>query len=148
MDATMAEFLERLITMVNDLTVVPFAVPLIVLVVSVLKRFIPAEWVGSGKLHFIVQAVFWLGYAVFARLGGDLPAFEEWTMNITKILEVVVPLLLPFAVSMFGAHATYKAALSRGVTGLGYKRPVGAATLPDWLLRVRRATAPKKEPVG
>ena len=147
MEDTAVLFVERLITMINDLTVVPFAVPLIVLLVSVFKRFVPAQWASSNTLHFVVQVVFWLGFAVFGKLGGDLPAFEEWTVNITKLLEVAVPLLLPFLVSLFGGHAAYTAARNRGITGFGYQRAEGPAnlpTLPKWLSRAREVTTEPK----
>jgi len=146
MEDTAVIFVERLLAMINDLTVVPFAVPLIVLLVSVFKRLVPAKYASSNTLHFIIQGLFWLGFAVFGKLGGDLPAFEEWTVNITKLLEVAVPLLLPFLISLFGGHAAYTAARNRGISGFGYQRTDGS--LPPWLKNVRRFTGPKQEAVG
>lgn len=145
METTFVEFGEWLVPAILDVIRVPFAVPLIVMIVALLKRFIPAKTISSNTLHFVVQVVFWLGYVVYGKLGGDLPAFEQWTVNITKMLEAVVPILLPLVVSLFGGHTLYNAARNRELPVMGYQRS-DTASLPSWLRNVRRATDPKPIP--
>lgn len=138
MEQQFAEFAARLIELVNDTTVLAFAVPLVVVIVSVLKRFIPAEWVSGSTLHVLVQVVVWLAYIVFGKLGGDLAQFESWATTIAKVLELLVPVLPAGVAAVFGGHALYEATKKRGIAVFGYQRGSDSGAVPKALQRLRR----------
>ena len=117
METEMVTFLEQLFALLNDLTVVAYAVPLITLLVSIVKRAPFLANVQANVIHLILQVVFWLGYAVVTHFGHG-EQLQEWTVALTALMETLLPLI----VSLFGGTWLYSKATQAAVPLLGYKR--------------------------
>lgn len=148
MEHTLEQFLGLLVGGVYDLTVLSFAQPFVVVVTNILKRLIPANWLSSGTIAFGTQVVVFLAYVVFGKMGGNLSQFESGVTTLGKILEIAAPVLLPGLGAIFAGHTIYEAAKRRNLKVIGYQRNQDDKSILNALQRVRRATAPKKEPVG
>jgi len=116
METQWIEFLNQLGQMLNDLTVVPFLMPLVVLLVGLIKR-IPLDVVQSipaNGIHLAVQVLLWIGYAVATHYGKGL-AFENWVQALTPLLQLVV--------SYLGGAWLYNQAKQANMPLWGYQRP-------------------------
>lgn len=117
MEATIQKFLETLLTALNDLTFVPYAVALITLLVSLCKRIPQLSTVDARVIHLVWQVVFWVGYAVLTHFGHG-EKLQQWTEAATIILQTLLPLIA----SLFGATWVYNKAVANKVAVIGYQR--------------------------
>jgi hypothetical protein len=117
MEATIEQFLNTLLTALNDLTFVPYAVALITLLVSLCKRIAFLENVDAKIIHLFWQVVFWVGYAALTHFGKG-EQLQQWTEAATIILQTLLPLIA----SLFGATWVYNKAVANKVAVIGYQR--------------------------
>lgn len=119
LEGQLSDFLAMFLEGVVDLTLLPFAVPLVVILVALVKR-IPLPFIqniSAGAMHLTVQVIIWAAYAVFVKFGrGDV--FEQWT----NALVIVLQTLLPLVASLFGATWLYDKAKASAIPLLGYQR--------------------------
>jgi hypothetical protein len=108
---------EQLLTWLRDGTTVAYAVPLVVVLVNVIKRIPALANINAGYIHLAVQVAFWAAYVVVGQYGHG-----EQLQGFVEVLTPFLEALLPFFLSVFGAHTVYQAATARGVPGLGYQR--------------------------
>ncbi len=114
METQWTQFLEQLMRMIIDLTAVPFLVPLIVLVVSLLKRAPALSSVPANALHLVIQVITWALYAV-AQHYGKGGEFESWITALIPLLQLVV--------SYLGGAWLYNQAKQANMPLWGYQRP-------------------------
>lgn len=117
METQLVEFIERLLTMITDLTAVPYAVALVTLLVSLVKRLPFMTAVSAPTIHLVIQVIFWVIYAVLTHFGQG-EQLQEWTQAITILLQTLLPLIA----SMFGGKWLYSKAESASVPLWGYRR--------------------------
>lgn len=91
--------------------------PITLFLVSVLKRFIPANLIGAGTLQLAVgilaTALFWV-----ASHFGSVDLFN----NVTDFIIVVGPALLNLFAGLTGASAMYATAVKSNSPVIGFKR--------------------------
>lgn len=117
MEASLAKFLETIVTALGDLSFVPYAVPLVVLLVSLIKRIPGLDTLDGKLLHLAVQVVFWVLYAAVNHFGHG-EQLQQWTEALTIILQTLLPLIA----SMFGATWLYDKAHENNIPVIGYRR--------------------------
>lgn len=117
MEAQMTQFIEQLLTMLQDLTYVAYAAPLVVLLVNTVKRLAGDRQWNWNLIHLAVQVAVWGGIAVAQQAG--------YEAQVQEGIELVVPLLekiLPLVVSLFVGKAIYENAAARDIPAFGYRR--------------------------
>lgn len=119
MEATIEQFLNTLLTALNDLTFVPYAVALITLLVSLCKRVSFLAAVDAKIIHLFWQVVFWTVYAILNHFGQG-EQLQQWTEAATIVLQTLLPLIA----SLFGATWVYNKAVANKVAVIGYQRTV------------------------
>lgn len=119
MEATIQKFLETLLTALNDLTFVPYAVALITLLVSLCKRVSFLASVDAKVIHLFWQVVFWVVYAALTHFGKG-EQLQQWTEAATIVLQTVLPLIA----SLLGTTWVYNKAVANKVAVIGYQRTV------------------------
>jgi positive regulator of sigma E activity len=117
MEENMVKFLEQLLVMVNDLTVVAYAIPLITLLVGLIKRLPFLTNVQANVIHLVIQIAFWAGYAILNHFdkGAQL---QQWTEAATVIIQALLPLILSF----LGGKFLYEKAKKAEAPLWGYSR--------------------------
>lgn len=114
----LAPALELIIKLLNDITFVAAAAPLVVALTAIFKRFIPTT-VSAPTIAITMQVLVWVAW-VLAKHFGYEEQFGTWTNAFTTILSAIVGL----AGSAFVATRIYREAHKQEVPLLGSdKRP-------------------------
>lgn len=114
MDLELAQALERILALFNDITFVAWAAPLVVMLTALAKRFIP---INAGLISLVFQAVIWIAYVILKQQGLDAQ-FQSWVEAAIVILQALLPLIT----SMFAAKGIYAAAVKYDIPALSYRR--------------------------
>lgn len=114
MDLTVA--FERIAALINDITFVPLAVGLVIVVTQILKSVF--KWDGSraALAALGVQVVVWVVYSYFKARGMDVQ-FEQWTKALEGILTALASVLFPAVVSSLATKSVYDRATARKAPG-------------------------------
>lgn len=109
---------ELLIKLLNDVTFIALAAPLVVALTAIFKRFIPTN-ISAPTIAIAMQVLVWVVW-VLAKHFGYEAQFGTWVEAFTTILSAVVGL----TGSAFVAQRVYTSAKKQEVPLLGStKRP-------------------------
>lgn len=97
--------LTALITLLHDLTFLPFAVGFVVAATALLKRVIPPR-ISAGAIALTVQVGVWVAYVVAGKFGYGA-SFESTLQAVTQILSAVTMIVLGSGVTS-ATYATLK----------------------------------------
>lgn len=117
MESQIAEFLKVIFEQLNSLTLIPYAVPLVIILVSLTKRIPQLAGVDGKVLQLFWQVMFWAAAGLLIHFGkGD--NLQQWT----ELIITFAKMLLPGAVSLAAATRGYQYAVNHNVPLLGFKR--------------------------
>lgn len=89
MENELAQALERILSLFGDITFLPFAATLVVLLTGVVKRFTS---VPAGLIALAFQVAVWVGFKAVQHYGyGE--GFQDWIEAATVIIQTLLPLL-------------------------------------------------------
>lgn len=112
---------EALIQLIANLTFMPIAAPLVLALVALLKRIIPASVVSAGTLALLVQALVWIAWLLARHVFDvDDATIKTWV----EMLTVIGGAVAGFAGSAVLTQAAYDRAKARDVPLLGKARRV------------------------
>lgn len=113
-DAELQAALELIIKMASDLTFVPAAAALVVVLTALLKRFLP---VNPAYIALALQGLVWVVW-ILAKQFGYEPQFSTWIDGVTTIVSA----LAGFVVSTSAATKAYTVLKHQGAPILGDTR--------------------------
>ena len=117
-DALLMAALEMLIKTVTDITFVPAAAALVVVLTAISKKFIS---LGAGYIALFWQVVAWVAWVLALHFG-----YADQFTSIAATLTTVLTAILGLVGSSIGATAIYDRAVEKDIPGIGSARtPTG-----------------------
>jgi hypothetical protein len=127
--------LENIIRLFNDITVVPVAIGLVLVITQLIKvAFGVKESTTATLIALGVQAVVWIAYSVLKARGMEVE-FGQWVKAAEVIITTLVSVLFPAVLATAGAHYAYGKLHAANVpgfqTGTQDNKTVKRQTLSD-----------------
>jgi hypothetical protein len=107
---------ERIVALLTDITFVPVAVGLVLVITQILKSVFKWEGSRAAVAALGVQVVVWVVYAILKSRGMDAQ-FEQWSKALEGILTALASVLFPAIVSGLATQNVYERVTEKEVPG-------------------------------
>lgn len=118
---------ENLLRLVTDISFVPFAAGLVIVVTQVIKNAFQVEGNRAALIALLVQVAVWVGYSVFKARGMDAQ-FEQGIKAAETIITTLLSVAFPALLSGLATQSVYTKVVSKDVPGFRSGTP--KTTLP------------------
>lgn len=114
MDLSVA--LENIIRLVNDVTFIPVAVGLVLVLTQIAKTAFKLQDNAAALASLIIQVVVWVVYSILKSRGMDVQ-FEQWSKAAETILTTLLTVMFPAVLSGLATKSVYARAAAKQVPG-------------------------------
>lgn len=107
---------ENLLRLITDVSFVPFAAGLVIVVTQVIKNVFKVEGNRAALIALLVQVAVWVGYSFFKARGMDAQ-FEQGIKAAETIITTLLSVAFPALLSGMATQSIYDRVVAKDVPG-------------------------------